>query len=295
MGPAYEPAAGHRAVRRRDAAGARPWPRSRSASGWSPRPGIDAAGREGARARPSCMVALADAWLAPHGVVARLAAGRRAARLARHARPPAGLAAHPGAGRPRRGARLPHARPRAARARRRSTPGSSTSGTRWSGSARCSPTGRTRAIPPTRRSRGPRVSAATHSAGSGTPIGLRSATSPPATTARRTGAEQLGQPVAAGVAERAPGAERQPVGVGLDAATIAVPSAVSRSPSSQPRSASPARGGVPRGVVPPAGAASATPGRSGRPRPRARARPRRRSPATAGRRCARRRGARAAW
>ena len=83
MGPAYEPADGHRAVRRRHAAGARPWPRSRSASGWSPRPGIDAAGREGAGAdRPDRRAGRRVAGAARRR--ARLAAGRRPARLARH-------------------------------------------------------------------------------------------------------------------------------------------------------------------------------------------------------------------
>ena len=109
--------------------------------------GIDRLAAKG-RALTELMVALADEWLAPHGVVARLPAGRRAARLARHPRPPAGLAADPGADRPRRRPRLPHARPAAARARRRCTPASSTSGTRWTGSATCSPRARTSATPP---------------------------------------------------------------------------------------------------------------------------------------------------
>ena len=64
----------------------------------------------------------------------RLAARPGPPRIARHVRPPAGVAADPGADRPRRGAGLPDARPGPARARRRSTPGSSTCGTRWTAS-----------------------------------------------------------------------------------------------------------------------------------------------------------------
>ena len=81
MGPAYEPTAGHRAVRRGHAAGARRWPRSRWARGWWPRPASTRLAAKG-RALTELMVALGDAWLRPHGVA--LASPRDRARRGSH-------------------------------------------------------------------------------------------------------------------------------------------------------------------------------------------------------------------
>ena len=79
------------------------------------------------------------------------------------------------------------------------------------------------------------------------------------------------------------------------AATMARPSALSSSPSSQPRRVSASDRVVPLGVVPSLGPAAATRGCCGRPRRRGRGRRRRRPPAAAAPRCARRRGAPAGW
>ena len=72
-GAGVRPGARHRAVRRRDAAGAGAWRRSRWASGSSRRPASSRLAAKG-RALGELMVALADEWLAPYGVRARLPA-----------------------------------------------------------------------------------------------------------------------------------------------------------------------------------------------------------------------------
>ena len=238
--------------------------------------GIDRLAAKG-RALTELIVALGDAWLAPHGVA--LASPRDPARRGSHVtlRPSAGVAADPGADRPRRGAGLPDAGPGAARAGAALHPVRRRLGRDGPVPGRCSPRARTRATRPSApaspdedRPPGCRGHSAPQS-GSGTPIGLPAGQSPAATTARRT-ASAVRQPVAAGVAQRPPRAQGQPVGVGLDGGHDRQPL------GGEPAVVQPAAlgellgGGVPGLVVPAAGPLQPLPACCGRPRRPARAR-----------------------